>query len=132
MSRISKGKRAFIKALRKAGYKVFIRKERFNSYLFVQVRGKNITGAFCTPPLKEWERWDCYPDIKNLFSADHVDCFDKWSKCPIRGVSLNESHENIIKALEFLGSEEGLKISNEYTYYPDNPFTKIIECGLKS
>jgi hypothetical protein len=64
--------------------------------------------CFCTP---------CdtiYSSVSGKISADHVDCFDRWSKCPIN-VSLptNEKEfELLLIYFQFLMSDDGYEKSN--------------------
>jgi hypothetical protein len=88
-------------------------------YDFAHVTGKNIDGGFCTPSYGDNDAPYWYIDGK--FAADHVDCFDKWSKCPLV-VKLPENEEELLAILEhlkFLASEEGYNWSNSYSYLDD-------------
>ena len=49
---------------------------------------------------------------------DNYEAFNKWSQAPIQLeiVGSDEYRDNLLKELEFLGSNEGYKLSNEFDY----------------
>jgi hypothetical protein len=95
-----------------SGYEVdvYTHKTQDNQeYLFYLVSGKGIYGGFCTP------NSDSYTYINGSFAADHIDCFDKWAKCPLV-VKLPCDLASLKKNLDFLGSLDGYNHSNFYEY----------------
>lgn len=110
--------------LKEKGYKVVIKNHKL--YKFAKIDGKNITGGFCSKH-DENNINSSYSYINGKISIDHKDCFDKWSKCPlVLEIPSNKGQMNyLLKQLEFWGSDEGYKISNQYEFeqwvnsYPD-------------
>lgn len=99
-----------VKALQKSGYKVTVKKE--DGYTFANIKGGHIYAGFCSPTTSK----GVYTYINGKISADHKECFDKWSKCPLN-LPLPENEEQmdfLLKQLIFWGSPEGYKKSNEY------------------
>jgi len=78
------------------------------SYTFWRVTGKGIQAGFCTP------NRESYISLSGHITADNIECFDKWSKCPFRMKIQNLDHEKLFKELEFLGTPEGLEISDNF------------------
>lgn len=71
---------------------------------------KNLRLGFCTPSE------ECYTYISGKIAADHKDCFDKWSKCPLI-LPFPETEEQmkfLLTKLEFWASDEGYTLSNSY------------------
>lgn len=101
----------FVEFLENNGYNV-----TEDDYLVYRVDGQNILGGFA------WAGAECSGYMDGYFIADNDACFDKWSKCPF-GMELMKVLENpqeLLNHLEFLGSEDGFKWSDEYGYL-DNP-----------
>jgi hypothetical protein len=65
---------------------------------------------------------DSTVDNKNRYNDsilfDNYEAFNKWSQAPVQLeiVDSAEYCENLLKELEFLGSDEGYKLSNEFDY----------------
>lgn len=78
------------------------------SFIFWRITGKEIHGGFCTPNKKS------YKSLSGHITADNTECFDKWSKCPLRMKIQNLDYEKLFKELELLGSPEGFEISNNF------------------
>lgn len=91
-----------------------------DEYTFVQISGNNIKGGFCT------YNTDTHPFINYRFAADHVDCFNKWSQCPLV-VSIPCDFSKLKEWLDFLGTPEGYKVSNSFTYLESDIFPREIE-----
>jgi len=106
-----------VKFLRDHKYHVVVNecKSISGKYKVAMVLGDNIKAAFCTPSL------EVYRYINNRIAADHVNCFDKWSKCPLI-MELPVDGEELLKHLKFLGSDEGFRISETYEYLNSNPW----------
>jgi hypothetical protein len=77
--------------------------------------------GFCEPNNKS------YSYLDGKISIDREDCFDKWSKCPIN-LPFPENDKQVqflIDKINWLKTEEGYKVSNEYDFdnwikkYPD-------------
>ena len=69
----------------------------------------------------------------NHMVADHTDCFDKISKCPVR-IALPRDDKQalvIMKALRYLGSKAGLRASNTFAYLYDKHLFPYSRKGLK-
>jgi hypothetical protein len=77
-------------------------------FTFWRITGKGIDGGFCTPNKQS------YKSLSGHITADNVDCFDKWSKCPLRMKIQTLDYEKLFKELELLGSPEGFEISNNF------------------
>jgi hypothetical protein len=109
-----------VEELKKNGYRVEVNEQP--DYTIASVTGKNIRAGFCTPG----SRYAGYLDGK--IAADHVDCFDKWSKCPLI-VNLPQDEEkmkSLLGFLEKLGTDEGYNFSNTCWANPDSPFPREI------
>ena len=78
------------------------------SFVFWKITGKGIYGGFCTPNKHS------YISLRGHITADNIDCFDKWSKCPLRMKIQTLDYEKLFKELELLGSPEGLEISDNF------------------
>jgi len=83
-------------------------KKKQSLYTFWKFKGKGIDGGFCTPNKQS------YRSLSGHITADNIDCFDKWSKCPLRMKIQNLDYEKLFKELELLGSPEGFEISNNF------------------
>ena len=83
-------------------------KKKQSLYTFWKFTGKGIDGGFCTPNKHS------YLSLRSHITADNIDCFDKWSKCPLRMKIQNLDYEKLFKELELLGSQEGFEISNNF------------------
>ena len=81
------------------------KKPLFTSWRFT---GNGVCGGFCTPNKHS------YLSLRGHITADNVDCFDKWSKCPLRMKIQTLDYEKLFKELELLGSPEGFEISNNF------------------
>jgi len=79
------------------------------------VTGMGIYGAFSV------QNEDTHRYLNNAFAADNKKCFDKWSKCPLV-MKLPCDANLLLKHLKYLGSKEGLKISESYAYYDSYPW----------
>jgi len=100
-------------SLRNAGYFVSLG-ENNEGY----VLGKNIRAAFLS------YKDDNYKSSEK-FIADNDNCFDKWSRCAIK-IKFPKSKKEIsdlLRELEYLASEEGMKKSQNYDY--EYKFVKI-------
>ena len=72
---------------------------------------ENVIFYIGEPTGKEW-----YWYLDGKIAIDNSKAFDKWSRCPLY-VWLPENDaeaQKILKAIKFLATEEGYKISNEY------------------
>jgi len=110
------------KELEKRGYRV--KKEIFFDFIyhnqdvkynrkkplftFWRFTGRGIYGGFCTP------NKNSYLSLRGHITADNIECFDKWSKCPLRMKIQTLDYEKLFKELELLGSPEGFEISNNF------------------
>lgn len=104
--------------------KYIVKITKYKNYKFANVTGKNIRGGFCT------KSDYVYPHISDSICVDHVDCFDKWRKCPIQ-ISLPLKSEILLEYMFFIGTLEGFKNSNSYDYldndlYPYKGENKIV------
>lgn len=94
---------------------------RTHDYRFAQVKGKSIEAGFCEP-----NGGNSYRYLDGKIAADNAECFDKWSKCPLCiDFPANPDQEaKLLELLAHLGSDEGLKLSNFYTYLDEgkNPY----------
>lgn len=104
--------------LKRAGYDVDVKDECPNNqgvYRFGQVSGKGIKAGFCE------HNGESYWYIDGRFAADHVDCFNKWSGCPlcVELPTTQEEADKIVEHLKFLGSQEGHDWSASYAYFDD-------------
>lgn len=89
------------------GYKIEI---EYNKNYLCASHSKKIRLLFCTPYS------GCYSDTSGRIAADHIDCFDKWNRCPLT-LTFPENEEQIqflLKQLKFWASEEGYELSNGY------------------
>jgi len=77
-------------------------------YTFWRFTGKGVDGGFCTPNKQS------YLSLRGHITADNTECFDKWSKCPLRMNIQTLDYEKLFKELELLGSPEGFEISNNF------------------
>lgn len=77
-------------------------------FVFWRFTGKGIDGGFCT--LNKHS----YRSLNGHVTADNIDCFDKWSKCPLRMKIQTIDYEKLFKELELLGSPEGFEISDNF------------------
>lgn len=104
------------------GYFVTVREDYYEtkSYRFAEVTGKKIYAGFCE------SNGHSYPCIDGKIAADHSDCFDKWSKCPLKLTFPADKVQQarLLALLERLGSLEGYKESNSYAYLGpgNNPY----------
>jgi len=117
--------------LRKNGYRVKVKKEhkydaggndlpgKENIYRFALVTGKNIYAAFC-----EANDGYSYRYIDGKIAADHKDCFNKWSQCPLclPFPSDEEQVATLLTLLKRLGTKEGLEESSKFRYLDSNPY----------
>lgn len=103
-----------LQRLENEGYLV-IRKESTELYDFYIIKSKNIKGGFCTKH-DENNLNASYENLNGNIVVDHVECFDKWSKCPMTlSIPQNDFElDYLIERLIFWGSEDGYKVSNEY------------------
>jgi len=109
-----------VKSLRNEGYFVYVehiaseknKYENHESYWYASVIGKNLRAGFCT------KNNASYSYIDGKISADHNECFDKWSKCPIKEniPTTHEARENLLLELKYLTSDEGFEASNKFEY----------------
>ena len=88
-------------------YDIFDNKKK-PLFTFWKFTGKGIDGGFCTPNKHS------YLSLQSHIVADNIDCFDKWSKCPLRMKIQTLDYEKLFKELELLGSPEGFEISNNF------------------
>lgn len=107
-----------VDALTKNNYDVKIEKGKL--YDFARVTGKGIFAGFCTKHYDNHTN-SSYAEINGKISADNLQCFDKWSKCPLSlDLPSNEVEMNfLIKRLEYWGSEQGFNSSNNFDYDMD-------------
>jgi len=109
------------KELKQRGYKVekkivyeykilkkSIRNTNKIDFVFWRFTGMGINGGFCTPNKQS------YRSLNGHITADNIDCFDKWSKCPLRMNIQTLDYEKLFKELELLGSPEGFEISDNF------------------
>jgi len=106
--------------LKENGFQVVVTLEPGNKfpYQFAKVTGQGIEGGFCEPNDTSY-KW-----INGRFAADHIDCFDKWSKCPVQvefPFDENQGKE-LLEMLKHLGTSEGFEYSNEYEYLNNNRY----------
>ncbi|MCU7667779.1 hypothetical protein [Bacillus thuringiensis] len=101
--------------LKNNGYSVEVNERQ--AYKFARVTGNNILAGFCTKHDKN-HTYAAYSYINGKISADHVDCFDRWRKCPMQLDLPSNSKEMdyVLSQLKHWGSDEGLTISEEYDY----------------
>lgn len=113
-------------ALEREGYEVVVNfghadgKER---YRYGHLRGRSVNGFFA--PTNQHSARYC----SGRLCADHVDCYDKPSKCPlvIRLPKSDREAMEIVRWLGKLGSREGYQVSNSYDYLDNNPFPYQME-----
>lgn len=113
-----------VERLQKEGFQVEILP--YNLYQFARITGKNIFAGFCDPH-ENGTINSSYSYINGSIAADHVECFDKWRRCPLNLPLPSNEKEMVflMKQLHFLGSEEGYVTSNECEHekyvlkYPD-------------
>ena len=96
-----------VKTLRKHGYKIHVSYE--DGYKFAKIRGKSIFGGFAT-----LNNGLTYQYIDGRICFDHVDCFDKYAKCPYSfPIPENKSQmEYVLEKLKYLATAEGFEKSN--------------------
>lgn len=97
-------------------------------YWFALISGKNIKGGFCEP-----NGGDSYWYIDGRISFDHVDCFDKWSKCPycLKLPETMQDFKYIIDRMNYLRTKEGFNKSNCFEINEkDYPHSKYILCPV--
>jgi len=74
--------------------------------------------AFCSPNLHT------YKNLSGAISCDHIDCFDKWSMCPLKvSIPENEDEERLLLTyMSWLGTLEGYErsVANDFDYYVQN------------
>ena len=95
------------KALEVAGFSVA--HNEHENYAELLISGNNIKAAACTP------NNETYTSLNGRLSADHKDCFNKWSQCPLV-VEIPTDLNILIEHLKFLGSKEGFQLSNSFDY----------------
>ena len=83
-------------------------KKKQSLYTFWKFTGKGIDGGFCTPNKHS------YLSLSGHITADNTECFDKWSKYPLRMKIQNLDYKKLFNELELLGSQEGFEISNNF------------------
>ena len=105
---------ALVEFLTKAGYSVSVIEYKEDGYRFAHINDENkhIRAGFCTETPK------CYSFLSNRIAADHWDCFDKWSKCPLV-MRLPLDGDLLLRCLTWLGSKEGYEWSDSYSYIED-------------
>jgi hypothetical protein len=100
------------------GYELKICKERFEDEEWLtamSISSNNnipLRYAFCTPSEHT------FSSLSGKISADHIDCFDKWSKCPLN-VPLPQTDREfqlLIAYFNFLQTDDGYEKSNKYEY----------------
>lgn len=117
-----------IDKLKSVGYMIEL--DSKETYKFAYIKGNCIAGGvwYGNDDLV-MDRLGLYgPRYKNMIVVDHKNCFDKWSRCPLKvPVPENDKQmEFLLKELAFWGTDEGYKISNEYDFdryikeYPKN------------
>ena len=77
-------------------------------FTYWRITEKGIDGGFCTP------NKNSYIYLSGHITVDNAECFDKWSKCPLRMNIQNLDYEKLFKELELLGSPEGFEISDNF------------------
>jgi hypothetical protein len=104
-----------VETLKQKGYEVEVKK--YEIYDFAKVSGKNIIGGFCSPH-DENSMVSSSTYINGKIAVDHVDCFDKWRKCPlILPIPTDDTQmDYLLNQLKYWGSEQGYKASNEYEF----------------
>ena len=78
-------------------------KKKQSLYTFWKFTGKGIDGGFCTPNKQS------YRSLSGHITADNTECFDKWSKCPLRMKIQTIDYEKLFKELELLEVLKDLK-----------------------
>lgn len=100
--------------LKKAGYKVKMGNDKYRSAFF---KGNNIEGGYCE------HNGESYATLDGRVAADHTECFNKWSQCPLV-VELPTNLEEgklLIGYLEWLGTPKAKTWSSQFGYL-DNPY----------
>jgi len=118
---------SLVKFLRNNGYNIRV-KEEFGwdqkhelTGLFAKAENsQKVTFGFVWKKSQDDEE-RFYAYIENAIAADNSACFDKWSKCPMR-ISLPQKHEDILKWLKILASDQSYELSNSYSKIPGIPF----------
>ncbi|GAB6427956.1 hypothetical protein bcgnr5372_38460 [Bacillus luti] len=97
------------------GYEVEVTEHEI--YKFARITGKDILGGFCSPhDENSMDASNSY--INGAVSADHVGCFDKWSKCPLQlPLPTNKVEmDYLINQLKYWSSEDGYANSDGYEF----------------
>ena len=71
------------------------------NYRFASVTGRGVRAAFCEP-----HGGDNYTCLDGKISADNEEYFDKWSKCPLKGIELPRNpkqEKKLLKLLKYIG-----------------------------
>ena len=115
---------SLVKFLRENGYNVttelnhaYSSRHEITGYS-AYVNGKNIRAAFV------WvknEYGNFYRYLEDKIAADHVDCFDKWSKCAMVA-NLPANHQDILRWLKIMGTKQAYELSNSYERIPGIPY----------
>lgn len=86
-------------------------------YSMWQFENDSVLGCVCNDKGLEYDQIGRY---NNSICMDNKECFNKWSHCPVilNPEDSEEFMENLFKEIEFLGSEEGERLSDEYEYTP--------------
>ncbi|WCK57506.1 hypothetical protein PP175_25915 (plasmid) [Aneurinibacillus sp. Ricciae_BoGa-3] len=107
--------KTIIERLKQAGYTIEL--EIGDLYDFVTVTGQNVIGGFCSPHDPN-SVGASYSYLNGKIAIDHVDCFDKWSKCPlILPLPTNDGQmDYLLSQLKFWDSNDGLEASRNYEY----------------
>lgn len=110
-----------VEFLKKNNYKIKISKAEkcrpsTDTYQFAMFSGNNIRGGFAEP-----NNVNSYRYLDGRIAADHIECFDKCSKCPLC-VKYPVDENRLLDGLKLLASDKGYEISDSYTYLESNPF----------
>ena len=94
--------------LENEGYNVKVNNDGQYSVLLLE------TSTFILGAATESDEVNQY--LSGKVALDHVDCFDKWSKCPLNlPLPSTQTQYNFLKEqIEFWSSPEGLNVSNDY------------------
>lgn len=95
-------------------------------YKFAFISGNGIHGGFCKPNKYS------YTAINGRVAFEHVDCFDKWSKCPYSfPFPKNDSEFNyLLSKMKYLGTDEGFKKSDEFDIDYEDDYPESIGVSL--
>ncbi|GAB6460656.1 hypothetical protein bcgnr5390_10470 [Bacillus luti] len=106
---------SLVEMLLAEGYGVEI--TEYEIYKFARITGKDILGGFCSPHDENSMDASSYY-INGTVSADHVDCFDKWSKCPLQLPFPTNKDEMsyLIAQLKYWSSKDGYENSDGYEF----------------